>query len=134
MQNFTLLIARLALTLVFILTGIGKLTAYAAAARLLIAHGLAPGLLPLMIAIELGGGLAILAGWYTRAAAGLLFVYTLAVGMAFHNDLVNQQQLLDFLRNLAVAGGFLVLAVHGPGRLSLDAWRRHRKRRQKIFF
>lgn len=133
MQNFTLLVARLALTLVFILTGIGRITAYAAASKLLVAHGLAPGLLPVMIAIELGAGVAILAGLYTRAAAWLLFVYTLAVGMAFHNDLANQQQLLDFLHSLAIAGGFLVLAVHGAGRLSLDAWRHRRRQRQKLF-
>lgn len=133
MQNFTLLIARLALTLVFILTGIGKLTAYATASKLLVAHGLAPGLLPLMIVIELGGGLAVLLGLYTRAAAWLLFAYTLAAGMAFHSDLANQQQLLEFMRNLAIAGGFLALAVQGAGRVSLDAWRQRRRQRQKLF-
>jgi putative oxidoreductase len=133
MQNFILLIARVALTLAFIATGIGKLTAYAAAAKLLVAHGLAPGLLPLMLAIELGGGLAVLVGLFTRAAAWVLFAYTLVVAMAFHADLANQQQLLEFLRSFAIAGGFLVLAVHGAGRLSLDAWRRRRRQRQKLF-
>ncbi|HEU0276674.1 MAG TPA: DoxX family protein [Rhodanobacteraceae bacterium] len=133
MHNFTLLLARLALTLVFIVTGVGKLTAYAAASKLLVAHGLPAGLLPLMIVIELGGGVAILAGLYTRAAAWLLFVYTLAVGMAFHTDLANPQQLLDFMRSLAIAGGFLALAVQGAGRLSLDAWRRRHRQRQKLF-
>ncbi|MGH8184055.1 MAG: DoxX family protein, partial [Rhodanobacteraceae bacterium] len=74
MQNFTLLIGRLGLSLIFILSGIGKITAYGAAAKLLVAHGLPPGLLPLVICVEMGGGMAILCGLLTRwAALGLFF-------------------------------------------------------------
>jgi putative oxidoreductase len=133
MQNFSLLVGRLGLSLIFILSGVGKITAYQTTAKLLVAHGLPPGLLPLVIFAELGGGLAILCGLLTRWAAGGLFIYTMLTALIFHNQLADHAQWINFMKNLAIAGGFLVLAVHGPGGLSLDAWRRHRKQRQKIF-
>lgn len=134
MQNFTLLIGRLGLSLIFILSGIGKITAYQATAKLLVAHGLPPGLLPLVIFAELGGGLAILCGLLTRWAAGGLFVYTLLAAVIFHNNFADHEQWINFMKNVAIAGGFLVLAVHGAGLLSLDAWRKRRRQRQKLFF
>ncbi|TAM97688.1 MAG: DoxX family protein [Rhodanobacteraceae bacterium] len=132
MQNFSLLIARLGLSLIFILSGLGKIMAYGATAKMLVAQGLAPGLLPLVILVELGGGLAILCGLLTRWAAVGLFFYTILTAVIFHSHFADHEQWINFMKNLAIAGGFLVLAVHGPGLLSLDAWRRRRK--QKIFF
>lgn len=134
MQNFTLLVGRLGLSLIFILSGIGKLMAYQATAKLLVAHGLPPGLLPLVIFAELGGGLAVLCGLLTRWAAAGLFVYTLLAAILFHDNFADHEQWINFMKNVAIAGGFLLLAVHGPGLLSLDAWRKRRKQKQKIFF
>jgi putative oxidoreductase len=133
MHNFTLLVGRLGLSLIFILSGIGKIAAYQATSKLLVDHGLPPGLLPLVIFAELGGGIAVLCGWLTRWAAAGLFVYTMLTALIFHNHLADHDQWINFMKNLAIAGGFLVLVVQGPGGLSLDAWRRHRKQRQKIF-
>jgi putative oxidoreductase len=134
MQNITLLIGRLGLSLIFILSGIGKLMAYHATTRFMVAHSVPPGLLPLVIFAELGGGLAILCGLLTRWAAAGLFVFTLLTACIFHRDFADQAQWINFMKNLAIAGGFLVLAVHGPGALSLDAWRRHRRQREKRLF
>jgi putative oxidoreductase len=134
MQNFTLFAGRLGLSLIFTLSGIGKVLAYHATEKVLIDHGLPPGLLPLVIFAELGGGLAVLCGLLTRWAAAGLFVYTLLAAVIFHNNFADHEQLINFMKNLAIAGGFLVLAVRGPGGLSIDAWRRHRKQKQKIFF
>lgn len=134
MQNFTLLVARLGLSLIFILSGIGKITAYGVTARLLVAQGLPPGLLPLVIFAELGGGLAILFGLLTRWAAAGLFFYCILTAVIFHNHFADHEQWINFMKNLAIAGGFLVLAVHGPGMLSLDGWRKRRRQKQKIFF
>lgn len=134
MQNFTLLIGRLGLSLLFILSGIGKLAAYHATTKVLIAHGLPPGLLPLVIFAELVGGLAVLCGFLTRWAAAGLFIFTLLAAVLFHAHLGEHQQWIAFMKNLAIAGGFLVLTVHGPGDLSLDAWRKRRKQHKKIFF
>ncbi|MGH8115755.1 MAG: DoxX family protein, partial [Rhodanobacteraceae bacterium] len=133
MQNFTLLVGRLGLSLIYILSGIGKATAYGATAKILVAEGLAPGLLPLVILAELGGGLAIVCGFLTRWAAAGLFVYTILAGVIFHADFADHGQWINFMKNLAIAGGFLVLIVHGPGTLSIDAWLRRRRQRQKIF-
>lgn len=133
MQNFTLLVGRLGLALIFILAGIGKIIAYTATARLLVAQGLPPGLLPLAIFAELGGGLAILCGLLTRWASAGLFLYCILTAMIFHSHLADHEQWINFMKNLAIAGGFLVLAAHGPGLLSLDGWRQRRKRKQKIF-
>ncbi|HEX7371129.1 MAG TPA: DoxX family protein [Rhodanobacteraceae bacterium] len=134
MQNFTLLVGRLGLSLIFILSGIGKITAYHATTQLLVAHGLPPGLLPLVIFAELGGGLAVLFGLLTRWAALGLFIYTILTAVFFHAHLADHEQWINFMKNLAIAGGFLVLAVHGAGLLSLDGWRSRRKQKQKIFF
>ncbi len=134
MQNITLLLGRIGLSLLFVLSGAGKLAAYHATTTLLVAHGLPPGLLPLVILAELGGGLMILCGLCTRSTAVVLFVYTILVALLFHNRLADHAEWLDFMQNLAIAGGFLLLAAQGPGLLSLDAWRRRRRQRQKIFF
>lgn len=134
MQNFTLLVGRLGLSLIFILSGIGKLAAWHATTKVLIAHGLPPGLLPLVVFAELGGGLAVLFGLLTRWAAAGLFLYAILTAVLIHNNFADHGQWINFMKNLAIAGGFLVLAVHGPGGLSLDALRRRRKDRQKLFF
>ena len=135
MQNFTLFVGRLGLSLIFILSGIGKLMAYHDTVKVLVAHGLPPGLLPLVIFAELGGGLAVLCGLLTRWAAIGLFVYTLLAAMIFHNNFADHEQWVNFMKNLAIAGGFLVLAAFGPGTIALDAlWRRKRRQRNKLSF
>jgi putative oxidoreductase len=70
----------------------------------------------------------------TRWAAAGLFVYTLLAAVIFHNNFADHGEWINFMKNLAIAGGFLVLAVRGAGGLSIDAWRRYRKQKQKIFF
>lgn len=133
MQNFTLLIGRFGLALIFVLSGISKLAAYGATTKLLVAHNLAPGLLPLIILVELGGGLAVVCGLFTRWAAVALCIFSLVVAVLFHADFGDHAQWMAFMKNIAIAGGALVLAAQGPGTLSLDAWRRRRKQRQKLF-
>ena len=80
-----------------------------------------PGmLLPLVIALEVGGGLAIIAGWQTRLTAVALAVFTLVAAAIFHNNLADQTQMIMFMKNIAITGGFILLAVHGAGGYSLD--------------
>ena len=75
----------------------------------------------LVIALELGGGLAILAGAFTRWFALGLAVFSIASALIFHANLADQMQAIMFWKNFAIAGGFLLLAANGPGSLSLDA-------------
>jgi putative oxidoreductase len=85
------------------------------------AHGLPGALLPLVIAVEVLGALAIIAGYRTRTAAALLAVFAIAAGLLFHNVPGDQTQQLMLLKNVAIAGGFLVLFARGAGAWSLDA-------------
>jgi putative oxidoreductase len=86
------------------------------------AMGVPGALLPLVIAAEIGGGLAILAGALTRWAALGLAVFSVASAFLFHFDLGDQGQFINFMKNIAIAGGFLVLAAHGAGKFSVDGW------------
>lgn len=127
MKDATLLAGRILLALIFIISGWGKIGGYAGSQQYMESMGVSGALLPLVIAAELGGGLAVAFGLFTRIAAVGLAVFTLLAAAFFHTDFANQAQFISFMKNLAIAGGFLVLAAHGPGALSIDAWRtRHR--------
>lgn len=127
-MNATLsLFGRLGLSLIFIISGWGKIAGYAATQQYMEAMGVPGSLLPLVIALELGGGLAILAGGFTRAIALALAAFSLASAALFHGNLGDATQAIMFWKNVAMAGGFLMLAANGAGALSLDAlWARRR--------
>lgn len=126
MKDATLLAGRILLALIFIMSGWGKIGGYAGSQQYMESMGVSGALLPLVIVAELGGGLAVAFGLLTRIAAVGLAVFTLLAALFFHTDFANQAQFISFMKNLAITGGFLVLAVHGPGALSIDAWRRHK--------
>lgn len=118
MNNATTLLARLGLSLIFILSGWQKIAAYAGTQQYMEAMGVPGALLPLVIALELGGGLAIAAGLFTRWIAVAFTLFALASGFMFHGSPEEQTALL---KNISIAGGFLMLAAHGAGGFSLDA-------------
>ena len=111
---------RVFLAAMFLLSGLGKLSAYTATAGYMASQGVPGWLLPLVIATEIGGGLAIALGWKTRIAAFLLAGFTLIAALIFHSHFADQNQMIHFWKNVAIAGGFLQLVVHGAGPLSLD--------------
>jgi len=130
-QNAFSLAARLLLALLFLPAGIGKLTGFNGTVGYISSVGLP---LPeigaaLALTVEIVGGLALIAGFGTRAAALVLAVFTLAASYFFHNywtlpaDQQFMQQLL-FFKNVAVTGGLLSLVAFGAGGWSLDARRR----------
>lgn len=122
-RNGTELLGRILLATLFLLSGVGKISAYAATTGYMASAGVPGPLLPLVIALEVGGAVAIIAGWNTRTVAILLAGFSLASGALFHHAFGDQMQLVMFLKNLSIAGAFLLLAVHGAGPLSLDARR-----------
>ncbi|HJU08005.1 MAG TPA: DoxX family protein [Rhodanobacteraceae bacterium] len=135
MQNLAVLLGRIGLAQIFLISGTQKVMGYAATAGMLAAHGLPPGLLPLVIFAELGGGLAVLFGFLTRWASLGLCVFTLLAAFFFHNNFADPMQAINFEKNIAIAGGFLVLAAFGPGTAALDTlWRRKRRTREKLSF
>ncbi|MCX7033836.1 MAG: DoxX family protein [Arenimonas sp.] len=123
MNHLSTLAGRFGLSLIFILSGFAKLGAgYAGTQGYMEAMGVPGAVLPLVIAAEIGGGLAVLAGGLTRWAALGLAVFSVASAFLFHFDLGDQGQFINFMKNIAIAGGFLVLAAHGAGKFSVDGW------------
>jgi len=84
------------------------------------AAGVPAALLPAVIATEVLGSLAIILGWKTRVAAILLAGFSLLTAFTFHNNFADQIQMIMFLKNVSIAGGFLLLAANGAGPLSID--------------
>jgi putative oxidoreductase len=119
-------LGRLLLAAIFLHEAWAKLTAYDAAVGYMQAFGLPGWLLPFAIAVELVGGILVIAGLYTRVAALALALFCVATAVLFHNKFGNRNELLHFEKDLAIAGGFLVLAARGGGAWALDALRGRR--------
>lgn len=120
MDNLSTCAGRALLALIFIAAGWSKITGYAATASYMESQGVPGMLLPAVILLELGGGLLILLGLQTRILAFLLAGFCVLTALIFHSNFGDQQQIILFMKNLAIAGGFLILMAHGPGLWSLD--------------
>lgn len=111
---------RVLLAALFLLAGLSKISSYGSTAAYMGAMGVSPALLPTVIATEVLGSLAIIAGWHARVAAFLLAGFSLLAAGLFHHNFADQTQLILFLSDVAVAGGLLTLVANGAGPLSLD--------------
>lgn len=131
LQNPLTLAGRLLMAFLFLPAGIGKIAGFAGTAGYIASKGLPMPELGAAIAIlvEVGGGLALIAGFGTRYAALVLALFTLVATVFFHNywgvpaDQAYMQKLL-FSKNIAVVGGLLLLAAQGAGAWSVDAKRK----------
>lgn len=117
------LAGRILLAAIFVLSGWSKIGGYAGTQGYMESMGVPGELLPLVIAVELGAGLLIVAGLWTRLAALALAGFTLLSALLFHANIGDPMQQIMFMKNLAIAGGFLILFARGAGPLSLDARR-----------
>jgi putative oxidoreductase len=124
MEKLLNVAGRLLLAHIFIISGYGKVVSYAGTQAYMASQGVPGALLPLVILAELGGGIAIAAGFMARWVALALALFCIASGLLFHLDLSNQGQTINLMKNFAMAGGFLVLAQVGAPYLSIDALRR----------
>ncbi len=115
------LLGRLLIATIFVGAGYSKIGGYEATQGYMAAMGVPGALLPLVIFAELAGGLAIVLGFLTRLAALGLAVFSIVSAVIFHGGSADQVQQIMFMKNLAMAGGFLFLVAHGGGRFSLDA-------------
>jgi putative oxidoreductase len=123
LEDYLVLLGRIGMALMYLSSGWNKIGGYAATAQYMESAGVPGALLPIVIAVELAGGLAVLFGFLTRWAALGLALYTIIAAALFHAHFADQNQMIHFWKNITIAGGFLVLAAHGAGSLSIDAWR-----------
>ena len=121
------LLARLGLAAIFIMAGLSKISGYEGTVGYMESMGVPGVLLPAVIAVEVLGGIAIVIGLFTRLAALGLAVFSIASALLFHFNLADQTQFVMFWKNIAIAGGFLLLVANGPGAYSVDAWRKKDK-------
>lgn len=123
MNNLTIFIAplgRFFLATIFIMAGLNKIGEYAGTQGYMEAMGVSGSLLPAVIAIEVLGGLAIVIGYKARLAAYLLAGFTVLSAFIFHADFSDQTQFMMFFKNIAIAGGFMIIAANGAGAYSAD--------------
>ena len=121
-QEAAALLGRVLIATLFLHEAWAKLTGYSAAVAYAEAFGVPGALIPIAIAVETGGALLILLGYHARAAALLLAGFCMATAILFHTKLGNRNELLHFEKDLAIAGGLLVLFARGAGAWALDTW------------
>jgi putative oxidoreductase len=120
LQTFAAPTGRFFLAIMFFMSGLTKISQYAVTQGYMEAMGVPGFLLPLVILTEAIGGLAIILGWKTKYAAIALAGFSIVSALLFHADFSNQAEMTNFMKNIAIAGGFLTLFVHGPGAFALD--------------
>lgn len=120
MEKVSQLVARVFIGHIFLLAGLSKIGAYEGTQGYMDVMGVPGALLPLVILLEVAGGLAIIAGWKTRWTAIALATFSVISAAIFHSNFGDQTQMIMFMKNIAIAGGFLLLASHGAGAYSID--------------
>lgn len=124
LQDLAAPAGRVLLALMFVLVGLNKIPGYAGMQGYMESMGVPGMLLPLVIALEVLGGLVLMLGWHTRITAFLLAGFTLLATLIFHANIGDQTQYLLFMKNLSITGGLLMVVSHGAGPYSLDNRRR----------
>ena len=120
LQELSAPIGRLLLSMIFIFSGFTKITGYAATQGYMESMGVPGMLLPLVIAVELLSGIAILLGFKARLVAILMAGFSIVSALLFHQFWIDESQMNPFMKNIAMAGGFLMIFAHGPGSYSID--------------
>ena len=117
-------VGRVLLSIMFIQSGVGKIFGYAGTEEHMNAAGVPGTLLPLVIVTEVCGGLLVPLGLFTRYAAIALAGFCVLAAWFFHYQPGDTGQMINFMKNITIAGGFLMLAGAGPGAFALDNLRR----------
>jgi putative oxidoreductase len=121
-QRFTSFAGRVLLSLIFIMSGVGKLVDHAGTVGYISSVNAPMPEVAYWIAVivEVGFGLALLVGYNAKLAAFGLAVFTLAAAFLFHNNFADQIQMIMFLKNITIMGGLLLVVAHGAGGISVD--------------
>ncbi len=122
MNQYIPLISRILISIIFLMAGFGKIMDPQGTMGYMAAMGMPfTGFFLLgAILMEVGGGLSVLAGYKTKWGAWALFLFLIPTTLIFHQNVGDKMQMIMFLKNLAIMGGLLQLALHGAGACSLD--------------
>ena len=113
-------IGRVLLSVLFLIEGIGKISVQENVVMYMEDYGV-PGILFIpAIVLEILFPIILIVGYRTRWAASIMALFTFAVAIIFHTDFSEGMQMIFFLKDLAIAGGFMIILVYGPGKISLD--------------
>jgi putative oxidoreductase len=104
----------------FLMSGLNKAGNYSNTSGWMESMGVSSSILPLVILLEIIGAFAIIVGWHTKITAFLLAGFSIISALIFHSDFSNQVEMIMFMKNIAIAGGFLILVANGAGNYSLD--------------
>ena len=114
------LIGRIFISLVFLIAGFGKIFSYENTIDYVESFGVPGYLLIPAIIVEILFPLLVIIGYKTKFSALILALFSLLLALVFHTDFSNQMQLISFLKNLALSGGFLIVFINGAGKFSID--------------
>ena len=114
------ILGRILLSAIFLINGIGKIFNYEGTIQYMENFDVPGYLIIPAIIVEILFPILLIVGYYTKFSALVLSLFTLVLAVIFHTDFSNQMQLMSFLKNIAIAGGFLIIFVYGPGKYSLD--------------
>ncbi|MDX1736954.1 MAG: DoxX family protein [Alphaproteobacteria bacterium] len=120
LQDFAAPVGRFFLALMFVMSGFNKIGGYEGTQGYMEAMGVPGALLPLVILLELVGGIALIVGFKTRYVAIAFAGFCFISAILFHANFEDQMQMIMFMKNLSLAGAFLILFALGAGPLSLD--------------
>ena len=113
-------LGRLLISFMFLMSGLNKAGNYSNTSGWMESMGVSSSILPLVILLEIIGAFAITVGWHTKITAFLLAGFSIISALIFHSDFSNQVEMIMFMKNFAIAGGFLILVANGAGNYSLD--------------
>ena len=114
------LVGRIFLSSIFLLAGVGKIFNFESTIEYMESFNVPGYLITPAIIIEILFPILIIIGYRTKLSAIILSLFTILLAIIFHNDFSNEMQLMSFLKNFAIAGGFMIIFVYGSNKISLD--------------
>ena len=120
MKNYLDLLGRVLISLLFLLNGYFKAINYDGTLEWMESYGVPGIFLTPAIILEIAAPILVIIGYKTKIAAGLLAIFCLTTAFVFHTDFSNQMQTISFLKNIGLAGGFLIIVVNGSRKFSID--------------
>jgi putative oxidoreductase len=120
MKNVAMFLGRVLLASLFLISGAAKILNFEGTQIYMDIMGMPGSILPLVLLLEIGGGLCLIIGVFLRTAAVFLALFCLLTALVFHSDFSQQLEVSNFLKNVAIAGGLIVLACVGPGKAAIS--------------